>query len=187
MASHLLMKRNTLFLGLFGSTGRRMSEHITGLNVKATTVERSTETTMVTVNWRYSCPVIPERKLTGTNTAASTNEVAMMAPTSPSMAFLVASYGLSFSSSIIRSTFSTTTMASSTTIPMASTSPSKVRMLSEKPNISMKPKVPIKEIGTATTGISVARQFCKERNTTTITRNKASNSVLYTSCMDSEI
>ena len=54
-------------------------------------------------------------------------------------------------------------------------------MLSENPNISMNPKVPISEIGTATTGISVARQFCNERNTTMITSTKASNSVLYTS------
>ena len=82
---------------------------------------------------------------------------------------------------MMRSTFSTTTMASSTTIPMASTSPNKVSMFSEKPNISMKPKVPIKEIGTATTGISVARQLCSERNTTMITSTNASNKVLYTS------
>ena len=181
MASHSLINLNTLFLGLLGSIGLRMSEHITGLKVSATTVDKSTDTTMVIVNWRYSCPVIPDKKLTGTNTAANTSEVAIIAPTRPSMAFLVASYGLSFSSSIMRSTFSTTTMASSTTIPMASTSPNKVSMFSEKPNISMNPKVPIKEMGTATTGISVARQLCSERNTTMITSTNASNKVLYTS------
>ena len=88
---------------------------------------------------------------------------------------------------MMRSTFSTTTMASSTTIPMASTSPSKVSMFSEKPKISIKPKVPISEIGTATSGMTVARQFCKERNTTAITSIRASNKVLYTSWIDSEI
>ena len=88
---------------------------------------------------------------------------------------------------MMRSTFSTTTMASSTTRPMASTSPSRVRMLSEKPKMSMNPKVPMSEMGTATMGMTVARQLCKERNTTTITRKRASNSVLYTSWMDSEM
>ena len=102
---------------------------------------------------------MPGRKLTGTKTAASTSEVAMMAPTSPSMAFLVASYGDRFSSFMMRSTFSTTTMASSTTIPMASTRPSRVSMFSEKPKISMKPKVPMSEMGTATNGMRVVRQL----------------------------
>ena len=88
---------------------------------------------------------------------------------------------------MMRSTFSTTTIASSTTIPMAKISPNKVNMLSENPNISMKPKVPIREIGTATTGISVARQLCRERKTTKITNTNASKSVLYTSWMDSEM
>ena len=124
---------------------------------------------------------MPGKKLTGTKTAASTNDVAIKAPASPVMAFFVASYALRCSSSMMRSTFSTTTIASSTTIPMARIRPNKVSMLSEKPNISMKPKVPIREIGTATTGISVARQLCRERKTTKITSTSASKSVLYTS------
>ena len=78
---------------------------------------------------------------------------------------------------MIRSTFSTTTMASSTTIPIARMRPNRVIMLSENPNASMIPKVPISEIGTAITGIRVARQFCRERNTTRITRTRASNKV----------
>ena len=45
----------------------------------------------------------------------------------------------------------------------------------------MNPKVPIKDIGTATTGIKVARQLCRERNTTSTTSINASNNVLYTS------
>ena len=124
---------------------------------------------------------MPGKKLTGTNTAASTNDVAIKAPASPVMAFFVASYAPRCSSSMMRSTFSTTTIASSTTIPMDRIRPNKVSMLSEKPNISMKPKVPIREIGTATTGISVARQLCRERKTTKITNTSASKSVLYTS------
>ena len=49
---HSLILRKTMFLGLFGSVGFRMSEHMTGLSVRATTVEISTDTTIVTVNWR---------------------------------------------------------------------------------------------------------------------------------------
>ena len=45
--------------------------------------------------------------------------------------------------------------------------------------ISIKPNVPIKEIGTAIVGIKAARQFCKDRNTTNTTKNRASNKVLY--------
>ena len=64
---------------------------------------------------------------------------------------------------MMRSTFSTTTIASSTTIPMARISPSSVSMLSEKPKMSITPNVPISEIGTATIGMIVARQLCSER------------------------
>ena len=78
---------------------------------------------------------------------------------------------------MIRSTFSTTTMASSTTIPIARIKPKRVIILSENPNASMIPNVPINEIGTAITGISVALQCCSERKTTKITKIRASKSV----------
>jgi hypothetical protein len=78
---------------------------------------------------------------------------------------------------MMRSTFSTTTIASSTTIPMARIRPSSVIMFSENPKTSITPKVPISEIGTATIGMSVARQFCNERKTTRITSSNASNRV----------
>ena len=167
-----------MILGLSLFFGLNIKEHITGLNVRATTVEINTETTIVMVNCLYNIPVIPDKKLTGTNTAASTNDVAMSGLTRVSIAFFVASYGDRCSCSIMRSTFSTTTMASSTTIPIASTNPNNVNMFKEKPNISMKPNVPIKEIGTATKGITVALQLCNERNTTRMTSINASNNVL---------
>ena len=162
----------------FPSAGRRKVAHITGLRVSATTVEIITDTAIVTLNWRNSWPVIPERKLTGTNTAHSTRDMATRALPIPLMAFLVASLGGRCSCSIMRSTFSTTTIASSTTIPMASTRPSRVMVFSEKPKISITPKVPIREMGTAIAGTMVARQFCSERNTTRITSSRASNRVL---------
>ena len=48
-------------------------------------------------------------------------------------------------------------------MPIASTMANKVRVLIEKPNIQRPAKVPISEIGTATIGIKVARQLCRNR------------------------
>ena len=64
---------------------------MTGLRVSATTVDMMTDTAIVTVNCRYSIPVIPDRKLTGTNTATNTSDVAMRALLNPFIAFFVAS------------------------------------------------------------------------------------------------
>ncbi|MNL67279.1 hypothetical protein D3C87_1918460 [compost metagenome] len=61
-------------------------------------------------------------KASGTNTAHSVSAMAMMGPLTSRMARYVASRGLK-PAAILRSTFSTTTIASSTTIPMASTIP----------------------------------------------------------------
>ncbi len=161
--------------------------HITGDRVSATIVDMITDTAMVMVNWRNSCPVMPGRKLTGTNTAQSTRLIAMSALPRPSMARRVASGASRCSFSMMRSTFSTTTMASSTTMPIARMSPNRVSMLSEKSNTSITPNVPMSDIGTAMTGISVARQLCSDRNTTRITSSRASKKVRYTWCIDSEM
>ena len=67
---------------------------------------------------------------------------------------------------MLRSTFSTTTMASSTTMPMASTRPNSVSVLIEKPSTGITAKVPISDTGTASSGMIVARQVCRNRNTT---------------------
>ena len=67
---------------------------------------------------------------------------------------------------MLRSTFSTTTIASSTTMPMASTRPNRVRLLSEKPNAAITAKVPISETGMATIGMSAVRQDCRKTMTT---------------------
>ena len=65
----------------------------------------------------------------GTNTAHSTSAMAISAEPTSSMLFFAASRGAS-PAAILRSTFSTTTMASSTTMPIASTSPNSDRLLS---------------------------------------------------------
>ena len=67
----------------------------------------------------------------GTNTAASTSPTPISAPVIWSMDLRVASSGESPSSCMIRSTFSTTTMASSTSSPIASTIANIVSMLTE--------------------------------------------------------
>ena len=85
-----------------------------------------------TANCRNSVPVMPGRNATGTNTDRSTSVTAMIGLVISRIAFLVASLiESSGSSSITRSTFSTTTIASSTTMPIASTSASKVTILAE--------------------------------------------------------
>ena len=69
---------------------------------------------------------------TGTNTDNRTSVIAMIGPVISAMAFLVAiGIDSSGSSSMTRSTFSITTIASSTTMPMASTSASSDTVLAE--------------------------------------------------------
>ena len=85
---------------------------------------------------------------------------------------------------MLRSTFSTTTMASSTTIPTASTSPNSDSVLSVKPNVAMKKKVPISDTGMAMSGITAARQVCRNITTTSTTSTMASRIVSCTASTD---
>ena len=123
-------------------------------------------------------------KATGTNTESSTSEMAMIGAVISAIAFLAASFGVSSGcSSMMRSTFSTTTMASSTTMPTASTMASSEMVFAEKPMESSTAKAPMRLTGTATVGISVARRLPRNRNTTMTTRTKASPRVFSTSRM----
>ncbi len=70
-------------------------------------------------------------KAIGTNTADSTSAMPISAPLIWSIDRRVASSGGSFCSAITRSTFSTTTMASSTSRPIASTIANSVSVLIE--------------------------------------------------------
>ncbi|MCY1427601.1 hypothetical protein D9M71_434560 [compost metagenome] len=91
----------------------------------------------------------------GSSTADSTRAIPTSAPWICSIERLVASLGGKPSSDITRSTFSTTTMASSTRIPMARTMPNRVSTLTEKPSESITAKVPISATGTTRVGIRV--------------------------------
>ena len=73
-------------------------------------------------------------KPTGTKTETNTSTIAITGAVTSDMARLAASLAETRSSRMCRSTFSTTTMASSTTIPIANTIPNKVMVLIEKPS-----------------------------------------------------
>src|SRR3569623_234134 len=122
-------------------------------------------------------------KAVGTKTAHSTSAVAMMGPVTSLMAFLVASSG-GRPSLMLRSTFSTTTIASSTTMPMASTRPNNDSAMMEKPSACMMANVPIKDTGTAASGMMDARQGCRNTSTTITTSRMASSNVWITASMD---
>src|SRR5207245_2032424 len=130
-------------------------------------------------------PTEPPKNAMGTNTAESTSAMPTSAPVIWPMDLMVASLGERPSSAMMRSTFSTTTMASSTSRPMASTTPNMVSVLIEKPNAASTPNVPSKTTGTAMVGISVARKLCRNRYMTRKTSAMASTSVLTTSSMES--
>ena len=123
-------------------------------------------------------------KAAGMKTAHSTSAIAISAPPTSSILLIAASRGRS-PASMLRSTFSTTTIASSTTMPTASTSPNKVRLFSVKPNIAITKNVPISEIGIAISGISAARQVCRKMMTTMTTSRIASRIVSCTAFTDS--
>jgi hypothetical protein len=102
--------------------------------------------------------VIPLTNATGMNTAESPNAIAITAPVTSVIARYAASRGAR-PCSIQRSTFSTTTIASSTTMPIASTRPNKVRVLIENPSAHMTANVPMIDTGIASSGMIVARQL----------------------------
>jgi len=128
-------------------------------------------------------PVEPGKKAMGPKTAESTSPMPISALVIWSMDFAVASRGGRPSSLMIRSTFSTTTMASSTSRPMASTMANMVSMLMENPKSPRTAKVPRITTGTAIVGMRVARMFPMKRYMTRKTSPIASKSVLNTSLM----
>ena len=129
-------------------------------------------------------PTDPGKKAMGTKTAARTSAMPTSAPVIWVIDFRVAERGGSPSSLMTRSTFSTTTMASSTRRPMASTMPNMVSVLMPKPNAARTPMVPRSTTGTAMVGMSVARKFWRKRNITRNTSTIASRRVFTTSWME---
>ncbi len=127
------MRRNTQPIGpRRGPTGRRNTAHSAGERVSAFKAEISIATLIVTANCRNSVPEMPGMKAIGTNTERRTKVIAIIGAVISVIAFFVAAAGdNSGSSSITRSTFSTTTIASSTRMPIASTIASSDIVLAE--------------------------------------------------------
>ena len=100
-------------------------------------------------------PIEPLKNASGTNTETNTTVTPTIAPWIWPIALRVAARGGKPSSLMMRSTFSTTTIASSTTMPITSTMPNIVSTLIEKPSASSTPKVPSRAIGTTIVGITV--------------------------------
>src|SRR6185312_4443012 len=136
-------------------------------------------------NCRNMMPVVPGKNATGTNTETSTSEVATTAPATSLMATEAAWCGSVTPSDMCRCTFSITTMASSTTNPVARVMPNSVSVLIENPSALTKMKVPTRETGIVTAGITVERQSCRNRKMTKMTSRMASTSVLITSLIES--
>src|SRR5882672_6842025 len=108
----------------------KRTAHREGLSVSETKQEMTVDAAIVTENCLKNIPEIPEMKADGTKTAHSVSAIETSAPPTSSMVRWAASTG-DIPSRMFRSTFSTTTIASSTTIPTASTSPNKERLLIE--------------------------------------------------------
>src|SRR6516165_8239979 len=155
-----------------------------GVSVKALNAEIDTENAIVRANCRKRIPVVPGKSATGTNTETSTSDVATTAPATSFIATLAALCGSVIPSTMCRSTFSITTIASSTTRPVASVMPNSVSVLIEKPKSLTKANVPTSDTGIVMAGISVVRQSCRNRNMTSTTSRMASSSVVTTSRID---
>ena len=108
----------------------------------------------------------------------------MIGPVTSCMAWMAAARGDLPWVDMMRSTFSSTTMASSTTMPMASTSPNRVNRLMEKPSTYMPAKVPMIDTGMAMIGMIIARTLCRKRKTTSTTSAIASAKVMATSSIE---
>src|SRR5581483_8779362 len=99
-----------------GSWALNKTAQRAGLRVSEMKQEISVEAAIVIANCRKNWPEMPERNADGTNTAHSVSAIEISAPPTSFIVTWAASTGL-MPRSRLRSTFSTTTMASSTTMP----------------------------------------------------------------------
>ena len=163
-----------------------MRAHIIGVMVSETASETSTAIDSVMPNSRKKRPTIPPIKMIGMNTATSDRLIdRTVKPTS--RAPTRAAWKRGMPASMWRVMFSTTTIASSTTKPVATVSAMSDRLSMLKPRRYMTPNVPMSDTGTAIEGMSVARPFLRNRNTTRMTRHEAMTSVRSISAREARI
>ncbi len=143
--------------------------------------ETTTAAARVIANSRNSEPVSPPWNPMGVYTAARVIVIAMMGPTS-SRAPTSAAWIRVLPSRTCRSTFSTTTIASSTTNPTDSTIARMVRRFRLKPKAYITAAAPTSDTGIATSGTRAVRTDPMNKNTTTPTIRIVSANVLLISC-----
>ena len=163
-----------------GSCGLRMRLHIIGVSVSETKPEISTATMITTANSCSRRPRMPPMNITGMNTAASEMVIDTMVKAISLEPSSVACITL-LPISRCRLTFSSITMASSTTKPTHSVSASSEMLSMLWPNMYMKAKVPMIDIGSATLGMMVAGTLRRKMKITMITSASATISVNCTS------
>ena len=149
-------------------------------------METAMATDRVTANSRNSRPTIPPISKIGINTAISDRLIETTVNPISLAPRRVASCG-DIPSSRWRVMFSITTIASSTTNPVAIVKAISDRLLMLYPSRYMTPNVPIKDTGTATLGISVARRLRRNTNTTSTTSPIDTHSVTSTSCTEARM
>src|SRR5262245_105858 len=179
-----LNPRKNQFFFRFTSCARSHNAHCVGFNVNAFTADINAVAAITSANCRYICPVIPGMNAGGKNTDINTKVIPMIGPISSRIASMDPCFGVCPRSTCC-DTPSTTTIASSTTIPIATTTANRVNRLIEKPTAAIAANAPMIVTGTVVAGTKVARQSCKNTTITTSTRTPASNSVWYTSLIDS--
>ena len=116
-------------------------------------------------------PMMPLMKATGRNTAMSESVVASTARPMSRVASAAATKGFCFFSSMKRTMFSRTTIASSMTMPTASARARSVMMLSVNPIAHMSAKVPMMETGMASAAMIVLRTLPRKMSTMTAAKN----------------
>ena len=179
-----LRLKNSKKTFLVGSSPCTSSYVRTGASVIAVKSEIEIEAAMVSANCWNSSPVVPGRNATGMKTDISTSDVAMTGPVISAMARFVASKLLTLSSTMWRTMFSKTTMASSTTKPVASVNPKSVSVLMLKLSSFISMNVPISDTGIVIVGIRTLCQFCRNRKMTMMTSRIAISSVTTTSLIE---
>ncbi len=136
------------------------------MSEKLTNMETAMANAMVRPKLRRKRPAMPGMNDTGMNTAISESVVARTGRPISRVASTAAGKGLTPFSSMKRTMFSSTTMASSMTMPTASASASSVRKLRVKPATHIIPKVPMMEMGIASAAMIVLRTLPRKSSTT---------------------
>ena len=147
-----------------------------GESDSAVKAESSTEIAMVRANCWYMRPVRPPRKATGRNTAERMSAMPMTGAETSFMAWIVASLGSHPVLEVVHDRFDHDDGVVNDDADGEDKAEHRERVYRET-DIGKKIKVPMSETGTASSGMIVARKFCRKIKTTMVTRMIASTNV----------